>query len=51
VNLFGHSNPRINAALREQLDNLEQVILAGFYAYAGHRPVGSPWSRFAAHRD
>jgi len=30
VNLFGHANPRINAAVRAQLDNLEQVILAGF---------------------
>ncbi|MCW9057392.1 MAG: adenosylmethionine--8-amino-7-oxononanoate transaminase [Gammaproteobacteria bacterium] len=30
VNLFGHNNPRINAALREQLDTLEHVILAGF---------------------
>jgi adenosylmethionine-8-amino-7-oxononanoate aminotransferase len=30
VNLFGHSNPRINAALNEQLDSLEHVLLAGF---------------------
>ncbi len=30
VNLFGHANPRINAALRTQLDSLEHVILAGF---------------------
>src|SRR5690606_10114503 len=30
VNLFGHANPRINAAVREQLDELEHVILAGF---------------------
>ena len=30
VNLFGHSNPYINAALKDQLDNLEQVIFAGF---------------------
>jgi adenosylmethionine---8-amino-7-oxononanoate aminotransferase len=30
VNLFGHNNPRIKAALREQLDTLEHVILAGF---------------------
>src|ERR1700686_5599657 len=30
VNLFGHANARINAAVREQLDELEQVILAGF---------------------
>lgn len=35
VNLFGHANPRINAALREQLDTLEHVILAGF----SHAPV------------
>jgi adenosylmethionine-8-amino-7-oxononanoate aminotransferase len=30
VNLFGHAHPYINAALREQLDSLEHVILAGF---------------------
>jgi len=30
VNLFGHANPRINAALRDQLETLEHVILAGF---------------------
>lgn len=30
VNLFGHRNPHINAALQEQLDTLEHVILAGF---------------------
>jgi adenosylmethionine-8-amino-7-oxononanoate aminotransferase len=30
VNLFGHANPTINAALKDQLDNLEQVIFAGF---------------------
>ncbi len=30
VNLFGHANPRINAALRDQLDALEHVMLAGF---------------------
>jgi adenosylmethionine---8-amino-7-oxononanoate aminotransferase len=35
VNLFGHANARINAALREQLERLEQVILAGF----SHEPV------------
>jgi adenosylmethionine---8-amino-7-oxononanoate aminotransferase len=35
VNLFGHANARINAAVREQLDRLEQVILAGFT----HEPV------------
>jgi adenosylmethionine-8-amino-7-oxononanoate aminotransferase len=30
VNLFGHSNARINAAVREQLDRLEHAIFAGF---------------------
>ena len=30
VNLFGHANPRINAALAHQADTLEHVILAGF---------------------
>jgi len=30
VNLFGHANPRINAALREQLEKLEHAIFAGF---------------------
>ncbi|MGB6605960.1 MAG: adenosylmethionine--8-amino-7-oxononanoate transaminase [Steroidobacteraceae bacterium] len=35
VNIFGHANPRINAAVRAQLECLEQVILAGFT----HAPV------------
>lgn len=35
VNLFGHCNPRINAALKDQLDRLEHVMLAGFT----HQPV------------
>ncbi len=35
VNLFGHAHPGINAAVRAQLDALEQVILAGFT----HEPV------------
>ncbi len=30
VNLFGHSNPTINEALKAQLDTLEHVILGGF---------------------
>ncbi|WP_187300269.1 MULTISPECIES: adenosylmethionine--8-amino-7-oxononanoate transaminase [Methylomonas] len=30
VNLFGHANPIINQALREQLETLEHVILGGF---------------------
>ena len=35
VNLFGHANPRINAALRDQLEKLEHAMLAGFT----HEPV------------
>src|SRR5580765_2207090 len=35
VNLFGHAHPAINAAVRAQLEALEQVILAGFT----HEPV------------
>jgi adenosylmethionine-8-amino-7-oxononanoate aminotransferase len=30
VNLFGHTNAYINAKIKEQLDTLEHVILAGF---------------------
>lgn len=30
VNLFGHANPSINAALKDQLDTLEHTIFAGF---------------------
>src|SRR6266850_2830278 len=35
VNLFGHAHPAINAALIDQLDSLEHVMLAGFT----HAPV------------
>ena len=35
VNLFGHNNPRINAGIKQQLDQLEHVLLAGFT----HEPV------------
>jgi adenosylmethionine---8-amino-7-oxononanoate aminotransferase len=35
VNIHGHANARINAAIRAQLEHLEQVILAGFT----HEPV------------
>ncbi len=35
VNIFGHANPRINAAVKKQIDELEHVILAGF----SHEPV------------
>ncbi len=30
VNLFGHCNPRIGDAVKQQLDTLEHVLLAGF---------------------
>ena len=30
VNILGHSNPKINQAIKEQVDTLEHVILAGF---------------------
>ncbi|MEA3456443.1 MAG: adenosylmethionine--8-amino-7-oxononanoate transaminase, partial [Campylobacterota bacterium] len=30
VNIFGHANPQINERVKEQLDTLEHVILAGF---------------------
>jgi adenosylmethionine-8-amino-7-oxononanoate aminotransferase len=35
VNLFGHCNPRINAAITDQLTQIEHVMLAG----ATHAPV------------
>lgn len=35
VNLLGHGHPEINAALRDQLESLEHVMLAGFT----HAPV------------
>jgi adenosylmethionine-8-amino-7-oxononanoate aminotransferase len=44
VNLFGHANPRINAAIKAQLDRLEHVILAGFT----HEPVIELSERLAA---
>ncbi|HEY7985418.1 MAG TPA: aminotransferase class III-fold pyridoxal phosphate-dependent enzyme, partial [Methylophilaceae bacterium] len=44
VNLFGHANPRINAALKKQLDQLEHVMLAGFT----HQPVVELSERLAA---
>ncbi|WP_371876366.1 adenosylmethionine--8-amino-7-oxononanoate transaminase [Pseudoduganella chitinolytica] len=44
VNLFGHANPRINAALRDQLDKLEHAMLAGFT----HEPVIELSERLAA---
>ncbi len=44
TNLFGHANPRINAALRKQLDTLEHVMLAGFT----HQPVVELSERLSA---
>ena len=44
VNLFGHANPRINAALHEQLETLEHVILAG----CTHAPVVELSERLSA---
>ena len=44
VNLFGHGDPRIKAALRAQLDELEHVMLAGFT----HEPVVMLSERLAA---
>ncbi len=44
VNLFGHANPRINAALHEQIETLEHVILAG----CTHAPVVELSERLSA---
>ncbi|MEW6562203.1 MAG: adenosylmethionine--8-amino-7-oxononanoate transaminase [Pseudomonadota bacterium] len=44
VNLFGHCNPRINAAITDQLGKLEHVMLAGFT----HQPVVELSERLAA---
>ena len=47
VNLFGHTNPRINAALKNQLDTLEHAMLAGFT----HEPVVRLSEQLAALTD
>lgn len=44
VNLFGHAEPRINAALIDQLQQLEHVMLAGFT----HEPVVALSERLSA---
>jgi adenosylmethionine---8-amino-7-oxononanoate aminotransferase len=44
VNLFGHANPRINAALARQAGEIEHVMLAGFT----HAPVVELSERLAA---
>ena len=44
TNLFGHANPHINNALKDQLDQLEHVMLAGFT----HPPVVELSERLSA---
>ena len=44
VNLFGHGHPHIKAALADQLDRLDHVMLAGFT----HAPVVELSERLAA---
>ena len=44
TNLFGHSNPRINQAICEQLEKIEHVMLAGFT----HPPVVELSEKLAA---
>ena len=44
VNLFGHANPRINAAVIDQLGRLEHAIIAG----CTHEPVVALSERLAA---
>ena len=44
INLFGHANPRINAAITEQLGELGHVMLAGLT----HRPVVELSERLSA---
>lgn len=44
VNLFGHANPRINLAIKQQLDQLEHAMLAGFT----HEPVISLSEKLSA---
>jgi len=49
TNLFGHANPRISAALKDQLDKIEHAMLAGFT----HEPVielSEKLSAFTNHR-
>ena len=47
VNLFGHANPRINDALKHQLDTLEHAMLAGFT----HEPVVEVSEKLSALTD
>lgn len=47
VNLFGHADPRINAALKDQLDRLPHVMLAG----CTHSPAVELAERLSALTD
>jgi adenosylmethionine-8-amino-7-oxononanoate aminotransferase len=47
VNLFGHGHPQINAAITDQLSQLEHVMLAGFT----HRPAVELAERLSARTD
>ncbi len=44
VNIFGHANPRINDRVKQQIDTLEHVILAGF----SHEPAVALAERLVA---
>jgi len=44
VNVFGHANPTINAAIKDQLDTLEHAMLAG----CTHQPVVELSERLSA---
>jgi len=44
TNLFGHSNPKINQAITQQLESIEHVMLAGFT----HPPVVALSEKLAA---
>lgn len=44
TNLFGHANPRINTALKDQMETLEHAMLAGFT----HEPVVELSERLSA---
>ena len=44
VNLLGHAHPRINAAVKDQIDRLEHAMLAGFT----HAPVVELSERLSA---
>ncbi len=47
TNFFGHSNPRINHAITEQLEKIEHVMIAGFT----HPPVVELSEKFSALTD